>query len=195
MWFLLPLAISLGTGESRPCCIRDINHPITLLWGHILPIQVSQAGGFLTFCQRSVAGLSILVSVVLLTWDPWKKNTIEFPSCRLDGLIALCLGRTCRMCSERNSSSWRTTQRRPLYSILFWGCRPPLPLLLLNSAGFSSDVVLCQWPDEYTAYKVLSKLLPLGSHLRVTKPPNQRHPGWREKPQELFGAVMGLTAI
>lgn len=84
------------------------------------------------------------------------------------------------------------TEKAFVYS---WGCRPPLPLLLPNNAGFSSDVVLCRWPNEYTAYKVLSKLLPLGSHLRVTKPLNQRHPGWREKPRELFGAAMGLTAI
>lgn len=44
-----------------------LNHPITLLWGHVLPIQVSQAGSFLAFCQRSVAGFSSRVSVVLYT--------------------------------------------------------------------------------------------------------------------------------
>lgn len=43
--------------------------------------------------------------------------------------------------------------------------------------------------------KMLSELLLLGFHSRVAKPPNPRHPGWREKPQELFRAVLGWIQI
>lgn len=110
-----------------PCCFRDINHLITLPRGHILPIQETQAGGFLTVCRRSVKGFSLDCQGVKWFCYPviFEKNTIVFASCRLDGLIDVCLGRICRMCSEPNSSSWRTTKRRHLYTPFRVSPSPP----------------------------------------------------------------------
>lgn len=106
--------------------VWDINHLINLLWGHILPTQEMQAG----VCSLPEVSGRFFIRV-LRVWrgsvnNLWSlKNTIQFASCQLDGLIALCLGRICRMCSEQSSSSWRTTQRRHLYTPFRVSPSPP----------------------------------------------------------------------
>lgn len=134
--FLLPLAISLGTGESCPCCFRDINHLITLPWGHILPIQEIQAAGvgLLTLCQRSVEGFSWEClsgcEVVLLTWDPWKKYhqvcflSVRWPHCFVPWQDVQDVFWAEQLLYEG--------PHREGICILFLGCHPPLPPTLIK---------------------------------------------------------------
>lgn len=104
---LLPLAISLGTGESSILVALEtltISSPF-----HEVPFFQPRS------CRRGfsdswpeVSGRSFIraaaCEVVLVTWDPGG-NTLRVASCRVDGLIALCLGRVRGAGSELRGSS------------------------------------------------------------------------------------------
>lgn len=121
LWFLLPLAISLGTGESsflvalETWTISSPSHEVTFfqyrrIWGK----------GFPTLCQRSVESFSSECQRVSVSYP-----VIMFASCQWDGLIAWCLARLCGVRSELNSSSWRAKQRRHLYNPFTFSLSPP----------------------------------------------------------------------
>lgn len=132
--------------------------------------------------------------VVLLTWDPWKKyHRVCFLTVRWPHRFVPWPDVQGVFWAEKLLLKGHT-EKTFVYS--FWGVIPP-HILLLNDADFFFPLMLSFVSDQMSLQLTnkLSELLLLGLRNRVTRPPEQRHPGWKEKPQELFRAVQGLMQI